>query len=208
MTVIGPNMKVGQRAAGWVCGSLSMLSTCLVWKLSLRNKKDNCYLRSISLSQSNYNWHIYIQYAYVCVCVCVLTQFQKRNKEVQSHLEWVSHWKKMWSLVIKVEYQSAWHELVLILMKCHPVSKQVQHFYAVGCTEKQILHIIYLFVEELFKGLGRLKIPFCFWHNILEPHFTLSFQCWGMPCIHSFHISCLCYFLCSFIRLSNKLMVF
>lgn len=29
-----------------------------------------------------------------------------------------------------------------------------------------------------------------------------------MLCIHSFHISCLCYFLCSFIRLSNKLMVF
>lgn len=81
-------------------------------------------------------------------------------------------------------------------------------FFAVGCTVKQILHIIYLFVQDLFKGLGWGKIPFSFWHNILEPHFTLSFQCWGMLCIHSFHVSCLCYFLCSFIRLSSKLMVF
>lgn len=49
MTVIGPNMKAGWRAAGGVCGSLGVWSTSLVWKLSLRNKKENCYLRSASL---------------------------------------------------------------------------------------------------------------------------------------------------------------
>lgn len=81
-------------------------------------------------------------------------------------------------------------------------------FFAVGCTEKQILHIIYLFVQDLIKGLGWGKIPFSFWHNILEPHFILSLQCSGMLFIHSFHMSCLRYFLCSFIRLSNNLMVF
>lgn len=37
MTVTGPNMKAGWRAAGWVCGSLGVWSTCRVWKMSLRN---------------------------------------------------------------------------------------------------------------------------------------------------------------------------
>lgn len=80
-------------------------------------------------------------------------------------------------------------------------------FFAAGCTKKQILQIICLFIQDIL-AWEEGKIPFTFWHNILEPHFTLPLQCWGMLCIHSFHISCLCYFLCSFIRLSNKLMVF
>ena len=42
MAVIGSDMKAGRRAAGWVCWSLGMWSTCLVWKLSLKNKKDSC----------------------------------------------------------------------------------------------------------------------------------------------------------------------
>lgn len=56
-------------------------------------------------------------------------------------------------------------------------------------------------------GWGGL-LPFSPWHDILEPHFIRSLQCRGMLCIHSFHISCQGYFLCSFIRLSHKLMVF
>lgn len=98
-------------------------------------------------------------------------------------LDQILNWwvmEKMWPPVIKVKYQSAWHELVQILMKCHPVSKQAQHFCTAGSGEKQILHIIYLFIQDLFKGLWRGKILLSFWHNILEPHFILSLQCRGM----------------------------
>lgn len=84
-------------------------------------------------------------------------------------------------------------------------------FFAVGCSQKQILHLIHLLVQDLFKGQGREgeggDIIFS-WHDILEPHFTQSLHCWGIFCVHSFHVSCQRYFLCSCIRLSNKLMVF
>lgn len=122
---------------------------------------------------------------HMCVVNCLgqnknQTPSQKRPKEVGANLEWVSHGKNMWPLVIKVKYQSAWHKLVQILMKCHPVSKQARHFFAAGSSEKQILHIIHLFIQDLFKGLWRGKMLLSFWHNILEPHFILSLQCRGM----------------------------
>lgn len=64
---------------------------------------------------------------------------------------------------------------------------------------------LYKIPSKVWKGE---KAPFLFWHDILGPHFTPCVQCRGMLSIHSFHVSCQCYFLCSFIRLSNKLMVF
>lgn len=67
-------------------------------------------------------------------------------------------------------------------------------------------HYLFVCTRSLQRlGMGENTV---FFLTFLEPHFTLSLQCWGMLCIHSFHISCLCYFLCSFIRLSNELMVF
>lgn len=54
-------------------------------------------------------------------------------------------------------------------------------------------------------------IPFFFSlpDMIFKSHISLGpRRAGGMLCVHSFHISRRCYFLCSFIRLSNKLMVF
>ncbi len=77
MTVmIGPNMKAGWRAAGRVCGSLDVWSACLVWKLSLTNKKDNCYLWSTSLRQSIYSPHSII---FHCLCWTWTRFIYKKN---------------------------------------------------------------------------------------------------------------------------------
>lgn len=93
-------------------------------------------------------------------------------------------------------------------MKCHPVSKQMQHCLQLAALRSKFFTLFIYLYKISSKAWEGGEIPFSFWHDILEPHFTQSLQCWGMLCIHSFHISCQCYFLCSFIRLSHKLMVF
>lgn len=65
----------------------------------------------------------------------------------------------------------------------------------------QIPLIVFMLMQKAWEGGITLL---SFWHNILGSTFQLLRAVLGNACIHSFHISRWCYFLCCFIRRSNK----